>query len=105
MDQQGFLSKLRNSNMDTTEKQDREKDPPEINLEVGEVQAIPKRNEIIFEIGKKLFLDTITTGREFCKTMITISAGAIASYFLILQFVEIENPQDEITIFFIVTHQ
>ncbi|MFQ5981462.1 MAG: hypothetical protein ACE5OZ_25240 [Candidatus Heimdallarchaeota archaeon] len=63
------------------------------------IGLLTRRDEIILELGKKLFLEANSVARDFCKSMIGISTGAIATYLLILKFVGIENLKDQPTIF------
>jgi hypothetical protein len=62
-----------------------EKAPP--NIRVEHVHAITPHSKALYETGKAILLDSVTTGREFCKSMITISTGAIPVYLGILTFI------------------
>ena len=48
---------------------------------------ITPHNKALYEAGKTLLIDSITTGREFCKFMISVSSGAIPIYLGLLKFV------------------
>lgn len=53
---------------------------------VESVSEITPHNEALYEAGKKLLTESITVGREFCKSMISINTGAIPIYLGILAF-------------------
>lgn len=40
----------------------------------------------VYEAGKKLLIDSVDVGREFCRFMITTSLGAIPIYLALLEF-------------------
>ena len=44
---------------------------------VSNAQPITPHNDALYEAGKKLLVDSIETGREFCKLMITTWLSAI----------------------------
>jgi len=48
---------------------------------------ITPHNEALFEAGKALLIQSIEIGRDFCKFMISICAGAIPVYLALLKFV------------------
>lgn len=54
---------------------------------VEQVSAMTPHNQAIFEAGKSLITESITTGREFCKFMITVSTSAIPIHLGLLKFV------------------
>jgi len=56
-------------------------------VEVQDVVAITPHSEALYEAGKQMLIDSISTGREFCKTMIGTSTGAIPIYIAILTFI------------------
>lgn len=56
-------------------------------IEVSNVVQTTPHNDAIYEAGKTLLIDSITTGREFCKFMITMSTSAIPIYLGLLKFV------------------
>jgi hypothetical protein len=51
---------------------------------VENIGALTPHNKALYEAGKSLLVDSITTAREFCKSMIGISTGAIPIYLGIL---------------------
>jgi hypothetical protein len=53
-------------------------------IEVGEVSP---HSKAVYEAGKKILVDSIDTGREFCQSMIKTSTGAIPIYLGILAFI------------------
>ena len=59
---------------------------PAKTVEVQNVTAISPHSKALYEAGKAILLDSITTGREFCKSMIGTSTGAIPLYLGILIF-------------------
>ncbi|MBN1186446.1 MAG: hypothetical protein JXB49_29490 [Bacteroidales bacterium] len=59
----------------------------ENSIEVSNVVNTTPHNEAIYEAGKTLLVESITTGREFCKFMITMSTSAIPIYLGLLKFV------------------
>ena len=56
------------------------------NLKISNIKIVSPHNKAIYELGKSMLLDSINTGREFCKFMISISIGAIPVYLGILTF-------------------
>jgi hypothetical protein len=48
-------------------------------------QPATPHNEALYEAGKKLLIDSVDVGREFCKTMITTCFSAIPIYLSLLQ--------------------
>jgi hypothetical protein len=63
------------------------KDPKEPSAIPGEVTEISPHSKAVYEAGKTMLVDSISTGREFCKTMIATSTGAIPIYLGILAFI------------------
>jgi hypothetical protein len=55
-------------------------------VEVIEVTDVSPHSKALYEAGKSLLIDSVTTAREFCKSMITISTGAIPIYLGILTY-------------------
>jgi hypothetical protein len=58
---------------------------PEVHLE--QVQEITPHNKALYEAGKKLLVDSVDVGREFCKFMTTTALGAIPTYIALLKLV------------------
>ena len=52
---------------------------------VSAAQPITPHNDALYEAGKKLLVDSVETGREFCKLMITTCVSAIPIYLSLLQ--------------------
>jgi len=50
------------------------------------VSTISPHSKALYEAGKSLLIDSVTTAREFCKTMIGISTGGIPLYLGILSY-------------------
>jgi len=59
-----------------------EQDSVEI-IGIGEVSP---HNKAVYEAGKSMLIDSVSTGREFCKSMIATCTGAIPIYLGILTF-------------------
>jgi hypothetical protein len=51
------------------------------------VQDITPHNRALYEAGKKLLVESVDVGREFCKFMTTTTLGAIPSYLALLALV------------------
>jgi hypothetical protein len=56
-------------------------------IKVEQVTEVTPHNKALYETGKSLLIDSITTGREFCKFMITVSTSAIPVHLGLLKFV------------------
>lgn len=56
-------------------------------LKLESVEPLSPHNEALYESGKDMLKSSISTAREFCKFMITISTGAIPIYLGLLEFV------------------
>jgi hypothetical protein len=57
------------------------------NVQVDQVQDITPHNKALYEAGKKLLVDSVDVGREFCKFMTTTTLGAIPTYLALLKLV------------------
>jgi len=55
-------------------------------VEVQQVNVISPHSKALYETGKAILLDSVSTGREFCKSMIGTSTSAIPIYLGILTF-------------------
>jgi hypothetical protein len=55
-------------------------------IKVVSVTDVSPHSKALYEAGKSLLIDSVTTAREFCKSMITISTGAIPIYLGILSY-------------------
>jgi len=55
-------------------------------VSIVNIREVSPHNKAIYELGKSMLNDSISTGREFCKFMITLSTGAIPVYLSILSF-------------------
>ncbi|HDM8135454.1 TPA: hypothetical protein P0E15_005045 [Vibrio harveyi] len=54
-------------------------------FETEEVKPITPHTEAIISAGSRLFSESIETGREFCKSMISFSIAAIPAYIALLK--------------------
>jgi hypothetical protein len=73
-------------------------------IEIESVVDVSPHNRALYEAGKNILIESISTGREFCKFMTTTTIGAIPTYLALLKLVQpkdyvLKSP-DEI-IFFI----
>jgi hypothetical protein len=55
------------------------------------VSVVSPHNKAVYEAGKKLLIDSIDIGRDFCKSMITISTGSIPIYIAMLKLAGVES--------------
>lgn len=55
--------------------------------ELEEVSELTPHNKALYEAGKKLLIESIDVGREFCKFMTTTSIAAIPIYLSLLKLV------------------
>jgi hypothetical protein len=55
-------------------------------VEILSIADVSPHSKALYEAGKSLLIDSVTTAREFCKSMITISASAIPIYLGILSY-------------------
>src|SRR5690606_1119747 len=55
-------------------------------LTVTAVEAVTPHNQALYEAGKKLLVESIETGRAFCKFMITTNMAAVPVYLGLLGF-------------------
>jgi hypothetical protein len=53
-------------------------------IKVSDVQPLTPHDAGLYEAGKKILVDSVDVGREFCKSMITVSTGAIATYLALI---------------------
>jgi len=60
--------------------------PPQISVRSGTSYSLSVEQRAIYDAGNKLFADSITTGVEYCKTMIGIATGAIALYYALFTY-------------------
>jgi len=58
-----------------------------VDVELDQVQDITPHNKALYEAGKKMLVDSIDVGREFCKSMTTTTLGAIPTYLALLKLV------------------
>lgn len=56
-------------------------------IELGPVQDVSPHNRALYEAGKKLLVESIDVGRDFCKFMTTTTLGAIPTYLALLKLV------------------
>lgn len=57
----------------------------------NEVTTITPTNQALYEAGKSLLIESVSTGREFCKFMIGTCMSAIPIYLALLKFILPEN--------------
>lgn len=58
---------------------------------VGEVGTLSPHDKALLEAGKQLLVESVATGREFCKFMIGASVSAIPVYLGLLKLVSPES--------------
>jgi len=56
-------------------------------IEIESAEPLSPHNEALYETGKEMLKSSITTARDFCQFMITLSTGAIPTYLVLLKFV------------------
>ncbi len=56
-------------------------------IETGEATPLTPHNQALILAGRELISESLSVGREFCKSMISISTGAIPIYLGILAFI------------------
>jgi len=54
---------------------------------VEDIGAVTPHNQALYEAGKSMLVESINTGREFCKFMTTTAIGAIPTYLALLKLV------------------
>ena len=57
--------------------------------------VLSPHNRALYEAGKKLLVDSIETGRDYCKTMISGTVAAVPVYLGMLKFVGIVNARGQ----------
>lgn len=60
-------------------------------VEVGDVCARTPHNEGLYDAGRALLIESVAVGREFCKSMITVSTSAIPIYVALVGLAVGEN--------------
>jgi hypothetical protein len=50
-------------------------------------QGVSPHNKALYDAGKKMLVDSLDVGRDFCKFMTTTSLGAIPTYIALLKLV------------------
>lgn len=60
-------------------------------VKIVSVDPLSPHNEALYETGKEMLKDSVSTARDFCKFMITVSTGSIPIYLGLLKFVLPEN--------------
>jgi hypothetical protein len=56
-------------------------------VQVENATDISPHNKALYEAGKTILIESINTGREFCKFMTTTTIGAIPTYLALLKLV------------------
>ena len=64
------------------------------NGKLPEGKDLDIRNQALGEFGKKMFVESVTSIREFLKIMIPLIASLITAYFALLKFLGVEKVQD-----------
>lgn len=85
-------------------KQNNKMGSSEAKLEIESVGPLSPHNEALYEAGKEMLRSSVSTARDFCKFMVTVSTGAIPIYLALLKFVLPENitlPQTKSILSFI----
>lgn len=59
----------------------------ELSVDLEEVSDITPHNKALYEAGKKLLVESVDVGREFCKFMTTTAIGAIPVYIALLKLI------------------
>lgn len=62
-------------------------DKPSSAITVAEVTLVTPTNQAIYEAGKSMLIESVSTGREFCKFMIGTSTSAIPVYLALIKFI------------------
>lgn len=62
-----------------------------VEIKLKSVEPLSPHNEALYETGKGMLKSSVSTARDFCKFMITVSTGAIPVYLGLLEFVLPEN--------------
>jgi len=68
-------------------KQNNETESTRDKIEIESIEPLSPHNEALYETGKDMLKSSISTARDFCKFMITISTGAIPIYLGLLKLV------------------
>lgn len=58
----------------------------DIVIDIESVGDLSPHNKALYEAGKKLLIDSLDVGRDFCKFMTTTTLGAIPTYLALLKF-------------------
>jgi hypothetical protein len=56
-------------------------------MKVESIQLVTPHNKALYEAGKKMLVDSLNVGSDFCKTMINISTGSIPTYLALIKFI------------------
>jgi len=59
----------------------------DIEIELEHVEGVSPHNKALYEAGKKLLVDSVDVGREFCKFMTNTTLAAIPTYIALLKLV------------------
>lgn len=55
-------------------------------IEVTDTKKLTPTNEAIYDAGKLMLVESLSSSREYCKFMITLSSGSIPIYLTLLKF-------------------
>lgn len=53
-------------------------------VEIEGAQPLSPHNRAVYEAGKQLLVESLSTGREFCKFMVGVATGAVPIYLSLL---------------------
>ena len=62
---------------------------------VQDIKALSPHDRALYEAGKQLLVESVATGREFCKFMVGASVSAIPVYLALLKLVAPEDYRPE----------
>jgi hypothetical protein len=62
-------------------------DKDDVKAHMVDAGPVTPHNAALYEAGKALLVESISVGRDFCKDMISVCAGAMPIYFALLTFV------------------
>jgi hypothetical protein len=57
-----------------------------IDVDEGKAEPLSPQDSVLCEVGDAMVKGSMETGRDFCKTMITLTTGSIPIYFALLGF-------------------
>lgn len=57
-----------------------EKGEQDVSISVASAEVLTEHDKGIMEAGRRIYVESVDSGREYCKHMIAVSAGAIPIY-------------------------